>query len=172
MIGLAAPAIFGLNRLLGPRAVAAMLERFSPITLLCGVVLIACWFVECRANARTSSTRSRGLRVQGVCLTAMLLVGGYLALVAEPRIRSLQPPLRQTILQTEKVVGRNGSASINPTKVVVESGQFASPQARAEFRKLHGLYGGLTTIVVLLGVVVLAISAARSVSEKANVKSS
>lgn len=162
MIGLAAPAIFNLNRLLGPRAVAAMLERFSPITLVCGVVLLACWFVEYRANTQTSSTR-RALRFQGVCIAGMLLLGSYLALVAEPRIRSLQPPLQQTVLRTEKVVGRNGITSINPTKVTVESGQFSSPQARQEFRKLHGLYGGLTSLVVLLGVVVLAISAARSV---------
>ena len=165
MIGLAAPAIFNLNRLLGPRAVAAMLERFSPITLVCGVVLLACWFVEYRANTQISNTR-RALRFQGVCIAGMLLLGSYLALVAEPRIRQLQPPLQQTVLRTEKVVGRNGITSINPTKVTVESGQFSSPQARQEFRKLHGLYGGLTSLVVLLGVVVLAISCARSVDAK------
>lgn len=169
MIGLAAPAIFGLNRLIGPRAVAAMLERFSPITLICGVVLLACWFVEWRVSKAQSSTRiakSRALTIQGVCIAGMVLLGSYLALVAEPRIRQLQPPLQQTVLRTEKVVGRNGTASINPTKVTVETGQFASPEARQEFRKLHGLYGGLTSLVVFMGVVVLAISAARSVSAK------
>lgn len=165
MIGLAAPAIFGLNRLIGPRAVAAMLERFSPITLICGLVLVLCWFVE-----YTSSTRSRALRFQGVCIAGMLLIGSYLALIAEPRIRQLQPPLQQTVLRTETVQAANGTSSVNPTKVVIESGKFASPQARAEFRKLHGVYGGLTMIVVLLGVVVLGIFAARSVERCSELK--
>ena len=94
------------------------------------------------------------------------MLGSYLALVAEPRIRQLQPPLQQTVLQTEQVLAANGTSSINPTQITIRAGKFASPQARAEFRKLHGVYGGLTIIVVLLGVVVLAIFAARSVSEK------
>lgn len=172
MIGLAAPAIFALNRLLGPRAVAAMLERFSPVTLLCGGVLLMCWLWEWRqSSTRNGAVDSvtenatgarRNLRARGACLTAMFLLGAYLALVAEPRIRRLQPPLQQTVLRTETVRAANGTSSINPTKVVVESGRFASPRARQEFRKLHGLYGGLTSLVVLLGLVVLALHAAPS----------
>lgn len=167
MIGVAAPAIFKLNRLIGPRAVAAMLERFSPITLVCGIVLLLCWLVERRIDGRESvksSTRSRALNVQGACIFVMLLLGSYLALIAEPRIVRLQPPLEQTVLQSE-TVQNNGAQSINPTEVIVKAGQFASPQARQEFRKLHGIYGGLTSLVVLLGIVVLAIYAARPVEK-------
>lgn len=162
MIGLAAPAIFKLNRLLGPRAVAAMLERFSPVSMVCGVVLMGCWLWEWRQLSTRSMTRSnRSLRVQGVCTLIMLLLGSYLALVAEPRIRTLQPPLQQTVLKSD-VASSNGTSSVNPTAVIVKAGQFTSPQARAEFRKLHGVYGGLTSLIVLLGVAVLAIIATRS----------
>ncbi len=162
LIGVSAPAIFQLNRLLGPRAVAAMLERFSPLTVVCGVVLLACWIIESRLVK--SSTRSRAFKFQGACIFAMLLLGSYLALIAAPRIVQLQPPLQQTILKTESVQN-NGVQSINPTEVTIRAGQFASPQARQEFRKLHGIYGGLTSLVVLLGIVVLAIYAARSVDK-------
>lgn len=163
MIGLAAPAIFKLNRLLGPRVVAAMLERFSPVSMVCGVVLMGCWLWEWRQSSTRSTTRSnRSLRVQGVCTLIMLLLGSYLALVAEPRIRTLQPPLQQTVLKSETVASSNGTSSVNATEVIVKAGQFTSPQARAEFRKLHGVYGGLTSLIVLLGVVVLAIIATRS----------
>lgn len=163
MIGLAAPAIFKINRLLGPRAVAAMLERFSPVTMVCGVVLLGCWLWEWRpSSTRTTARNNRSLQVQGVCTLVMLLLGSYLALVAEPRIRALQPPLQQTVLKSEIVTASNGTSSVNPTEVVVKAGQFASPQARAEFRKLHGVYGGLTSVVVLLGIVVLALLAWRS----------
>ena len=158
MIGLSAPAIFKVNRLLGPRAVAAMLERFSPVTMVCSVVLLGCWLWEWRQ----SSTRNRSLRVQGLCTLVMLLLGGYLALVAEPRIRALQPPLQQTVLMSETVQSANGTTSINPTQVTVKARQFASSQARQEFRKLHGVYGGVTSVVVLLGVVILALLAWRS----------
>ena len=167
MIGLAAPAIFKLNRLLGPRAVAAMLERFSPVSMVCGVVLMGCWLWEWRQSSTRSTTRSnrslrvQALRVQGVCTLIMLLLGSYLALVAEPRIRTLQPPLQQTVLKSD-VASSNGTSSVNPTEVIVKARQFTSPQARAEFRKLHGVYGGLTSLIVLLGVVVLAIIATRS----------
>lgn len=162
MIGLAAPAIFKLNRLIGPRAVSAMLERFSPVTLICGVVLLGCWLAERRLAE--SSTRSRALNVQGACIFGMLLLGSYLALIAAPRIVQLQPPLEQTILKTESV-RNNGVQSINPTEITIRAGQFASPQARAEFRKLHGIYGGLTSLVVSLGIIVLAIYAARPVDK-------
>ncbi len=157
LIGVAAPAMFGLNRLLGPRAVAAILERFSPVTLVCGVVLLLCWLLE----RRVSNVRNRASSVQGACIFGMLLLGSYLALVAEPRIKALQPPLLQTVLQSETVKSAAGVRSVNPTKVTIEAGRFASPQARAEFRKLHGVYGGLTSLVVLLGIIVLAIQSAR-----------
>jgi putative copper export protein len=163
MIGLSAPAIFKVNRLLGPRAVAAMLERFSPITMVCGVVLLGCWLWEWRqSSTRNNSLTHRSLRAQGFCTLVMLLLGSYLALVAEPRIRALQPPLQQTVLKSETVAASNGTSSINPTEVTIKAGQFASPQARQAFRKLHGIYGGLTSVVVLLGVVVLALLAWRS----------
>lgn len=139
-----------------------MLERFSPLTVVCGVVLLACWIIESRLVK--SSTRSRAFKFQGACIFAMLLLGSYLALIAAPRIVQLQPPLQQTILKTESVQN-NGVQSINPTEVTIRAGQFASPQARQEFRKLHGIYGGLTSLVVLLGIVVLAIYAARSVDK-------
>ncbi len=167
MIGLAAPAIFKLNRLLGPRVVAAMLERFSPVSMVCGVVLMGCWLWEWRQLSTRSTTRSnrslrvQALRVQGICTFAMLLLGSYLALVAEPRIRALQPPLQQTVLKSD-VATSNGTSSVNATEVIVKAGPFTSPQARAEFRKLHGVYGGLTSLIVLLGVVVLAIIATPS----------
>jgi putative copper export protein len=172
MIGLAAPAIFKLNRLLGPRVVAAMLERFSPVSMVCGVVLMGCWLWEWRQSSTRSTTRSnrslrvqalrvQALRVQGICTFAMLLLGSYLALVAEPRIRTLQPPLQQTVLKSD-VASSNGTSSVNATEVIVKAGPFTSLQAHAEFRKLHGVYGGLTSLIVLLGVVVLAIIATPS----------
>lgn len=161
LIGLSAPAIFGLNRLLGPRVVAAMLERFSPITLVCGAVLLACWIYQ----YRTTSTRTRAMKLQGACICAMFLLGSYLALVAAPRIKTLQPSLKQAVLRTEKVVAASGTSRINPTKMTIEAGQFASPQARAEFGKLHGIYGALTSLIVLLGIVVLGISSTRTVEE-------
>ena len=161
MIGLAAPSIFKLNRLLGPRVVASILEQFSPVTMVCGVVLMGCWLWEWRQSSTHSTTRNRSLSVQGVCILIMLLLGSYLALIAEPRIRTLQPPLQQTILKSESTTASNGTSSINPTEVTIKAGQFASPQARAEFRTLHGVYGVLTSLIVLLGIVVLAITAAR-----------
>ncbi len=166
LIGIAAPAIFKINRVLGPRIIGAILETLGPVSLVCAIVLFAAWLWE---NALVkSSTRSvalrRSLRAQGFCSIIMLLFAAYLALVAEPRIRALQPPLQQTVLASENVAASDGTSSINPTKMTIQAGHYASPQDRAEFRKLHGIYGGLTTVIVLLGVINLALLAMRSMA--------
>ena len=164
LIGIAAPAIFGLNRVLGPRVVGAILEALGPISIVCSVVLLLSWFWEnalLKSSTRNLKSR-RSLRAQGWCSAAMLILALGLALIAEPRIRKLQPPLRQTIEATEKVPNADGTSRINPTKITVEAGRFSSPQARAEFGKLHGIYGGLTMLVVLLGVANIALLALRS----------
>jgi hypothetical protein len=106
-------------------------------------VLLLCWFVERRLGQ--SSTRWNN--VQGLLTAAMVALGLYLALVLTPRIEALQPPL-----DTKNFVS-------------TQTRRFSSAATQKEFGRAHGLYGALTSVVVLLGVSVLAISAARGVAD-------
>jgi uncharacterized membrane protein len=125
---IAAPAVFKVNRPLGPIMVGAMLQRFTPITYVCGVLLLLGWLAEIKLP-RPGRT---GLLwwLQGACSVLMLLIALYLGQSLMPRIVALQP---------QAVAARSGEST------------WSTPQAKAEFDTAHKGYTDMTSIVAYLG---------------------
>ena len=135
----AAPAAFKINRALGPQLVGAMLLRFNPITVVCGVLMLLGWFFEGRPESAQSSAKrgrlSRRLwKVQGACSGAMLALTLFLSLVMMPRIVQLQPAV-------VPAVASSTSRTLTPVA-----------PAKAEFDRLHSRYTQLTLLCWWLGI--------------------
>jgi len=138
----AAPAIFKVNRPLGPVMVGAMLQRFTPVMYVCGVLLLLGWLAEAKF-ARQGRTGVLWW-VQGICSMLMLLIAIYLGQSLMPRIVALQP---------------QAVASSN------HAGEWPTPQAKAEFDEAHKGYTNMTKVVVYLGLgALLALSLRTTVS--------
>lgn len=124
----AAPAIFKVSRPLGPIMVGAMLERFTPVMYICGVLLLLGWLAEVKFVRMGRAGVLWWL--QGVCSMVMLLIALYLGQSLMPRINELQP---------------------HPLK----TGEWPTAPANAEFDAAHQAYTNMTKVVVYLGLGVL-----------------
>jgi uncharacterized membrane protein len=128
---IAAPAVFKVDRPQGPIMVGAMLQRFTPVMYLCGVVLLLGWLAEVKLPR---AGRSGMLWwVQGTCSVLMLLIALYLGQALMPRLVALQP---------EAVA----AAKAGPNQPA-----WTSPGAKAEFDAAHKGYTDMTKSVVYLG---------------------
>lgn len=121
---IAAPAIFKVSRPLGPIMVGAMLQRFTPVTYICGLLLLLGWLAE----VKLPRPGRAGVLwwFQGACSVLMLVIALYLGQTLMPRINALQP---QVVAQ----------AAPPPAGV------------KAEFDAAHKGYTSMTRVVVYLG---------------------
>jgi len=139
-IAVGAPAMFKVNRALGPQLVGAAMGAFTPVTYVCAALMLVGWLAELRNNP---SARAVLLcRAQGVCIAAMLIIAVYAGRVVMPDLTAMQP-------QVVQIAARNPNAKV------------ADNPIRARFDKAHKQYRSLTSLVVLLGLTTLGIFCAR-----------
>jgi len=127
-IGIAAPAMFKVSRPLGPLMVGAILERFTPIIYVCGVLLLVGWLAEIKLP-RAGKT-GIWYWLQGGCTVLMIAIALYLGQSLMPRI---------TAMQSLAIQQPDGDA-IWPSK-----------ETKAEFDAAHKGYTSATKLVVVLG---------------------
>jgi uncharacterized membrane protein len=150
----AAPAIFKINRVLGPQMVGAMLGRFTPLIYVAAILLLAGWIAEGQL------TRPQGLArrlwwLQGGGSIVMLLLAVYLGIIVMPRIVALQPQI---------VAGLNVSNTPPAASMTAPSAlaSHVNPVVKAEFDAAHKTYTTLTSVTVWIGLAVAFIFCLRT----------
>lgn len=141
----AAPAVFGVSRALGPQAVGAMLARFTPLTYICGALMLLGWLGERLRRGEIHAGNARLWWAQGACTIAMLSITLYLGRVVTPEINAMQ---RLTTLTTAKV--RTSADRANAGALPQSASAY-----KARFDAAHNRYTQLTKLTMLLGAAAL-----------------
>ncbi len=142
-VGVAAPAVFALNRALGPQAVGAMLARFTPIMYGCGALMLLGWALERLRRGEIHSGNARLWQAQGIGTLAMLAITLYLGRAVMPEINATQPLRASTTTRTQAAPPRTNAPAP------------AAKTLKARFDAAHKRYTQLTKLVVLLGAATL-----------------
>ena len=143
MGAVAAPAIFGVSRALGPQAVGAMLARFTPMMYGCGALMLLGWALERLRRGEIHSGNERLWWAQGIGTLAMLIITLYLGRAVTPEINATQPLRSPVAARTQGAPPRTTATA---------------PQAKAlkaRFDVAHKRYTQLTKVTVLLGMATL-----------------
>jgi hypothetical protein len=142
-VGVAAPAVFELNRALGPQAVGAMLARFTPMMYGCGALMLLGWALERLRRGEIHSANERLWWAQGIGTAAMLIITLYLGRAVMPEINATQPPRSSVAARTQAAPPRTNAPT--PTAKTL----------KARFDAAHERYTQLTKVTVLLGMATL-----------------
>lgn len=136
-VAVGAPAMFKVNRLLGPQMVGAAMGSFTSVTYICAVLLLIGWLGDRFLGGGRS--RDKAWTAQGVCIGAMIVIAAYLGNSVMPEMVALQPTV---VAQSQRALAGTSTPVSNST---------ADAIAKARFDKAHKDYRQMTSFLVLLG---------------------
>jgi hypothetical protein len=158
-VAVGAPAMFKVNRSLGPQMVGAALAAFTPVTYVCAVLMLLGWLGEGLRHGEIHRAIRKSWLAQGACIFVMLLCAVYAGKIIMPQMVSLQP----TVVAAASAMqnrGDGGTQSATASSTSARRLQDAQ-QVRVRFDVLHKKYRSVTSTIVLFGLASLALFAVR-----------
>ena len=147
-VAVGAPAMFRVNRILGPQMVGAGLSSFTPVTYICAFLMLLGWLGEGLRRGEIQPGARKLWVGQGVLTVLMLALALYVGRTLMPQMNSLQP---QVVAATMRAADSKLRPEATPQEAAV----------RARFDGFHKRYRSVTSSVVLLGLATLLLFSVR-----------